>query len=173
MKILWCITGAGHFLEETVEFMETMARKHEVTAVFSTAALEVVKMYGFFERVKKISREIILEQEQGASSPFVGKVTSGKYNLILVAPCTANTTAKIAHGIADSLVTNLVAQAIKSKLSVTILPTDYQKKEITTTPEGKKVPIYLRSVDINNVKKAEQLEGMKVIRKLEELKIKK
>jgi dihydromethanopterin reductase (acceptor) len=171
MNILWAITGAGHFLEESIEFMKSVAKEHKITIAFSNAGLEVVKMYGFFEEIKKISKDIVLEKDQGASAPFVGKVTKGEYSFLLVAPCTANTIAKIAHGIADTLITNLVAQAVKSKVHVVIIPTDFQKREVTKTPKGERKVIHLRNVDIENVKKVEQMEGIKVVRKLEEIKL--
>ena len=134
MKILWCVTGAGHYLEECAEKLEGLADKEEVTLVFSGAGKEVAVMYGLFDRMCRCAERIILEEEQGASSPFVGTLTRKEFDRVVVAPCTANTVAKIVHGVADSLVTNIVAQAGKAKIPVYLLPTDSVKTQETVLP---------------------------------------
>jgi len=131
MKILWCITGAGHFLQECTDIME---RSQDVTVAFSSAGEEVARMYGLFDRIKKISVETIIESEQGASFPMCGRMVKGEYDRLLVAPCTANTVAKAVNGIADSLVSNLIAQAQKSGIPAVILPTDSEGSQRTRIP---------------------------------------
>ncbi len=132
MKILWCITGAGQFLPDVCEFIENS--KLKITVAFSKAGLEVSQMYGLFSRIKKNSVDTILEETQGASFPVIGRLPKNEYDFVVVAPCTANTTAKIAYGIADSLVSNIVAQALKSRIPVYILPTDAEKMQKTRIP---------------------------------------
>lgn len=134
MRILWCITGAGHLLEETVEVIEKKSKKDEITVVYSTAGFEVACMYGVEERIKKAAYEIIYEKDQGKSSPFIGRLPRKEYDKVVVAPCTANTTAKIAYGIADSLITNIVAQAGKAKIPLYVLPTDGIRRQTTRIP---------------------------------------
>lgn len=134
MKILWCITGAGQFLSEVYEFMGNINGKKKITVAFSRAGFEVSQMYGLFSKIKKNSIEIILEDEQGASSPAIGRLPKKEYDFVVIAPCTANTTAKIAYGIADSLVSNIAAQALKSGIPVYILPTDAKKIQKTRIP---------------------------------------
>jgi len=131
-KTLWCITGAGHLLQECSEVMEKS--QDEVTVAFSSAGEEVARMYDLFERIKKISVESILEREQGASFPICGRMAKGDYDRLLVAPCTANTVAKVVHGIADSLASNLIAQAQKSRIPIFILPTDIEESQPTRIP---------------------------------------
>jgi dihydromethanopterin reductase (acceptor) len=77
---------------------------------------------------------VVREQEQGFSSPLVGRLAKGEYDLVIVSPCTANTVAKIVAGIADSLITNVVAQAVKSATPAYIVPTDFEKIQETTVP---------------------------------------
>ncbi len=134
MKILWCITGAGQFLSEVYEFMGNINGKKKITVAFSRAGFEVSQMYGLFRKIKKNSIEIILEDGQGASSPAIGRLPKKEYDFVVIAPCTANTIAKIAYGIADSLVSNIVAQALKSRIPVYILPTDAKKIQKTRIP---------------------------------------
>jgi len=134
MEILWCITGAGHFLDDSCKFMHKLSEKHGITVAFSGAGYEVVKMYGLLDSVNRNSKGIILEREQGFSSPVVGRLAKKEYDLVLVSPCTANTVAKVVNGIADSLVSNIVAQAVKSKTPVYVLPTDVEKVQETEIP---------------------------------------
>lgn len=134
MKILWCITGAGQFLLESLAGMDKSAETGRVTVVFSLAGYEVCRMYGLLSDIETKYPDIILEEKQGASSPLVGRLARKEYDKVVVAPCTANTSAKIAYGIADSLVSNIVAQAGKCKVPIYVLPTDAVKKQKTRLP---------------------------------------
>ncbi|MBU4201617.1 MAG: hypothetical protein L6243_06400 [Candidatus Altiarchaeales archaeon] len=132
MRILWCITGAGHLLQECVEVIEKS--QDEVTVALSSAGEEVARTYGLFDRIKKVAVETILESEQGSSYPVSGRMAKKEYDVLVVAPCTANTVAKTVHGIADSLASNLVAQAQKSEIPIVILPTDFEESQKTKIP---------------------------------------
>ncbi len=131
MEIAWCITGAGHFLEESYEVFRTIKKEQEIkiTTFISNAGVEVLRMYGIFDKLKEISsgdymEEIFTEPEQGSSSPKAGRFSLKKYDAVVVSPATSNTVAKIAYGIADSLVTNVVSLAMKACIPVYIVPTD-------------------------------------------------
>lgn len=128
MRIAFCITGAGHLLEESVKLAEKIAENNELTVFLSAAAEEVLKMYGFYERITSLSggkyRELLTENSQKSSYPITGRLSLGKYDLLVLTPATANTVSKIVHGIADSLVTNAVAQAGKGAVNSVIVPVD-------------------------------------------------
>lgn len=129
MNIAWGITGAGHLLKESYDAMSELAQKHQITTFVSRAGEEVLRMYGLLDKLAVISsgeylREIIFEREAGASAPKAGRFLLGKYDVLIVSPATSNTVAKIVHGIADSLITNVVAQANKSRGPVYIVPVD-------------------------------------------------
>ena len=134
MNFLWCVTGAGHLLLKSFALMQCIGSEHEVTVAFSGAGSEVARMYGLHGVITREFKEVMSEQEQGYSSPLVGRLAKREYDLVVVAPCTANTVAKIVRGIADSLITNLVAQAVKSGVPVYIVPTDFEKIQETTMP---------------------------------------
>ncbi|MFU8766105.1 MAG: dihydromethanopterin reductase (acceptor) [Candidatus Methanoperedens sp.] len=132
MKIAWGITGAGHFLRESVDLLKDLKQKNnrlKVTTFLSRAGEEVVRMYGLEDELKTISNgeyleELFPESGQGASVPKAGRFLLHKYDFLIVTPATSNSVAKIAHGIADTLVTNAVAQAVKGSVPVYIVPVD-------------------------------------------------
>jgi dihydromethanopterin reductase (acceptor) len=132
MKLAWGITGAGHFLRESFEVFKKLKKSTpdlKVTTLVSRAGEEVVRMYGLENDLNIISdgsylEEIFLESEQGASVSKTGRFLLGKYDALIISPATSNTTAKIACGIADTLITNAVAQAAKGGVPVYIVPVD-------------------------------------------------
>lgn len=132
MKIAWGITGAGHFLCESFEIFKNLketAADLKVTAFVSRAGEEVIRMYGLADELCRISsgsylEERFFEREQGASIPKAGRFLLQKYDALIISPATSNTTAKIAYGIADTIVTNAVAQAVKGGVPVFIVPVD-------------------------------------------------
>jgi len=134
MKIAWCITGAGHFLRESFDVIQKIKEKKtntKVTTFLSKAAEEVIKMYGLDRSLLNISNGLYLEEcfyerEQGSSFPKAGRMLLKKYDALIVTPATSNTTAKLAYGIADTLVTNAVAQAVKGSVPVYIVPVDIE-----------------------------------------------
>lgn len=134
MKILWCVTGAGQFLSESIDAVGESLEESCVTLVFSKAGYEVCRMYGLLPELEKRYSEIVYESAQGASSPVVGRLSQNEYDLVLIAPCTANTVAKIVSGVADSLASNIAAQAGKCKVPLFVLPTDALKKQKTRIP---------------------------------------
>ncbi|ODS42782.1 MAG: hypothetical protein MSIBF_05715 [Candidatus Altiarchaeales archaeon IMC4] len=160
MAIIWCITGAGHLLRESLDAMKKSS--DEVTVVFSAAGHEVAMMYHLFDEVKAVAKNMVFEDGQGESSPFCGKMYEKKYTKVIIAPATANTVAKLASGIADSLVTNVAAQALKRRVPVIVVPTDFEGKETSMTPDGRRVEVYPRQVDLDNLEKLKR-EGVVVV----------
>lgn len=160
MKILWCVTGAGHFLTECVLEFEEIAKKHEVTCLLSRAGREVVESYGLSERIRQLSQDCIKEQDQGASTPLSGSI---RFHAAVIAPASANTCAKLAYGVADSAATNIASQFIKRKIHLVILPTDYEPEITTTLPNAKKVNVHCRRIDIENTETLKKEKGVTVI----------
>jgi dihydromethanopterin reductase (acceptor) len=134
VKIAWCITGAGHFLLESFDVIQKIKEKNpdtKVTTFISKAAEEVIRMYGLDKSLSNISNgnyleECFFEREQGSSFPKAGRMLLKKYDALIVTPATSNTTAKLAYGIADTLVTNAVAQAVKGSVPAYIVPVDIE-----------------------------------------------
>jgi dihydromethanopterin reductase (acceptor) len=141
-RIAWGITGAGHFLDRSYQVFKEIKLKDpeiSVNTYISRAAEEVLRMYGLEQKLVKISggdylEEIFRESEQGSSSPKVGRFLLDRYDALFVTPATSNTVSKIAYGIADSLVTNAVAQAVKGRVPVYIVPVDIEGSIVSEMP---------------------------------------
>ena len=141
MRIAFAFTGAGHLLRESVQVALKLAKEHEVTVFLSGAAEEVLKMYGLYESVVSITggkyRALATDSNQKFSYPITGRLSLGKYDLLIVSPATANTVSKIVYGIADTLVTNAVAQAGKGAVPVYMVPVDIHPGPIDTVLPSK------------------------------------
>ena len=141
MRIGFAFTGAGHLLRESVHLARELSKEHEVTVFLSGAAEEVLKMYGLYENVERITggkyRELATDSNQKFSYPITGRLSLGKYDLLIVSPATANTVSKIVHGIADTLVTNAVAQAGKGAVPVYMVPVDIHPGPVDTVLPSK------------------------------------
>ncbi|MBR5954807.1 MAG: dihydromethanopterin reductase (acceptor) [Methanobrevibacter sp.] len=141
MRIGFAFTGAGHLLRESVQLAEKLAGEHEVTVFLSGAAEEVLKMYGLYERIERITggkyRELATDSDQKFSYPITGRLSLGKYDALIVSPATANTVSKIVHGIADTLVTNAVAQSGKGAVPVYMVPVDIHPGPVDTVLPSK------------------------------------
>jgi dihydromethanopterin reductase (acceptor) len=141
-KIAWGITGAGHFLDRSYQVFKEIKLRDPQTSVntyVSRAAEEVMRMYGLEQKLVKISggdylEEIFRESEQGSSSPKIGRFLLERYEALFITPATSNTVSKIAYGIADSLVTNAVAQAVKGRVPVYIVPVDIEGSIVSEMP---------------------------------------
>ncbi len=141
--IAWGITGAGHFLRSSFDIFTQMKKDCDirVNTFLSSAAEEVVRMYGLEKELESIScgeylEEIFSESQQGKSWPKTGRFLLDKYNALVVTPATSNTVSKIAHGTADSLVSNALAQAVKGGVPVYVVPVDIAGVVISELPFG-------------------------------------
>ncbi|HTY91861.1 MAG TPA: dihydromethanopterin reductase (acceptor) [Methanocella sp.] len=140
LRIAWGITGAGHLLKDSYETMKELKKDgHSITTFVSRAGEEVSRMYGLLESTKEISdgsylNEIYLDSNQGSSFPKIGRFNVGRYDVFILMPATSNTVAKIVYGIADTLVTNCAAQAMKGGIPSLIVPVDWESGVMSEMP---------------------------------------
>jgi len=159
------ITGTGYVLQELIDLMVYLQNNHDIdiTVILSKEGAAVVKWYrkwlALTEAVKKV------KVEKTPNIPFyAGPLQLGKYNLFIVCPTSANSVAKIVHGIADTLITNCVAQAIKGGQLVYIFPSDQDTEPITTTrPDGSPLVLKIRDIELENIKKLKTMQGIVVL----------
>lgn len=84
-------------------------------------------MYGLMVKSKQSGEPVYRESRTPSSALFAmrfSKFSEGAYDDLVIAPVTANSVAKFASGIADSLISNLLAQADKFHVPFIVLPTD-------------------------------------------------
>ena len=159
-------------MPEIIKIMKEISEKEDVkiTIALSKEAVRVTKYYRVWKELKTISPKEPLIDE-GPNMPFIaGDLQYGRYDFFLIAPLTANSTAKIAHGIADTLITNAFAQCAKGKTPIYVLPVD-QKTGTTTTilPSGEKFDLTVREVDVENVNKIKTMKNVTVLKGPEEI----
>ena len=165
VRIAWGITGSGDYLAESVSTMKAVKEKFgvDVDVIVSKAGEMVISWYKLWDTIKQSFDKIYIESTP--NTPFlIGPIQLGKYDFLLVCPATANTTAKIAHGIADSLLTNCVAQAMKADIPVFIFPVDQKLGQVTTVlPDKKKLTLHMRDIDVENAERLRHTKGITVL----------
>ena len=164
-KIAWGITGAGHFLSSCIENLLAL---NEVDVFLSQAAREILPSYGLWEKLKESSHRIFLDES--ASSRSVTRLYSGEYKLVVIAPVTSNSIAKMACGISDNLITNLFAHAGKCQIPVVLLPCDSKPEINSLTPQGVQVLVHAREVDLENLNRLANWPGVSVVDDIDGLK---
>ncbi|HEB72943.1 MAG TPA: flavoprotein [Nitrospirae bacterium] len=162
-KIGWAVTGAGHLIKEIFKITDSL---DNVDLFLSRAAEEVLKMY----KVDIESLPHKIHREGHASAPVTGKFSTGHYKGLIVAPASGNSVAKFVTGIADTLVTNIFAQAGKSRVPIIVFPTDVAPEMESMGPSKKPVMVYPRSVDLDNTDKLAGFKGVTVVRSIDDLK---
>ncbi len=171
LKIAWCITGAGHLLAESIEEIEKIINKNskvKVDIFLSQAGMEVLKIYNQYQDIQNLNCDIY--KEGAASAPIIGRLYKGHYDILVCAPATSNTIAKLVHGISDTLITNLMAHAGKSKVPLLVLPTDIEE-ELSSPAPDKMVEVYPREIDLKNTEKLKSFKDLKVITKPNEVEL--
>ena len=163
-RLAWAISGSGHYIEECVEFMLTL---DNVDLYLSQAGEEVLKMYGI--SLASLKDKMPVYRDKAASAPPVGLFYKGYYHTLVMAPTTSNTIAKCSLGIADSLVTNLYAQAGKCRVESIVYPCDTAPEIETTAPGNKKFMVYPRPIELEATDKLREFPFTQVVDDVEQL----
>jgi flavoprotein len=163
-RLAWAISGSGHYIEECVEFMLTL---DNVDLYLSQAGEEVLKMYGI--SLASLKDKMPVYRDKAASAPPVGLFYKGYYHTLVMAPTTSNTIAKCSLGIADSLVTNLYAQAGKCRVESIVYPCDTAPEIETTAPGNKKFMVYPRPIELEATDKLRDFPFTQVVDDVEQL----
>jgi archaeoflavoprotein AfpA len=172
-RVAWGITGSGDRLVETIEIMKHIKKQYQdevrITVYLSQAGNQVLHFYGLAKDFKENFDKVRVEANSNAPTLAV-QLQSGKIEFLLIAPTTANTVAKIATGIADSLLCNATIMSLKSFVPVYILPCDYKEGvTVTQLPDGTEMRIRVRKEDVENTKKLAAMDGIVVLEKPEEI----
>ena len=166
MKLLWAITGSGYLIKESIDLMKKLQDNHKIkiTVILSKEGAVVVKWYRQWLYLKESIKNVRVENTP--NNPWIaGPLQIGKYDFFIACPLTANTAAKIARGIADNLVSNCVAQAIKGGMMVHLLPSDQEDLPIKThRPDGSELTLQIRDIEIENVNILKKMQGIHIIK---------
>jgi dipicolinate synthase subunit B len=105
MRIGFAVCGSFCTFEQAFSAMEQLANVHDLTPIFSNAAYDTDTRFGtaatFIERAKAICGKDVIHTVAQAEPIGPKKLLDA----LVIAPCTGNTMAKLAHSIADSPVT--------------------------------------------------------------------
>jgi archaeoflavoprotein AfpA len=173
-RIAWGITGSGDRLREVVETMKQIVKQYQgdvrITVYLSKGGNQVVHFYGLNEDLKENFDKLRVEINANVPTLAV-QLQSGKLEFLLIAPATGNTVAKIATGIADTLLTNSAIMALKAFVPVYIMPCDYKEGvTVTRIPDGGEMKIRVRKEDVENVKTIATMDGIHILERPEEIK---
>lgn len=157
-RLAWAISGSGHYLRESLDILGTL---ENVDVFLSKAAAEIITQYGFQAMLNATNHRVY--QDKTASSVPVELFYQGKYHTLVVAPATSNTIAKMAYGFSDSLVTNLYAQAGKTRVPSIVFACDTAPELESEAPRSNMVKVYPRQIDLANVAKLAEFEATKVV----------
>ncbi|MHA2243543.1 MAG: flavoprotein [Candidatus Hodarchaeales archaeon] len=157
--LLWCYTGGGHFFDEIFDQIKKI--NHEsipIWFVFSNAGALIANRYGFFwelahsgarkecfhfifentvaqNNIEKILQEANFSYSIISTDPAFSvavALANSDVRCIIACPLSANTAAKLAFGIADSLISNLLSAGLKSGKKIVVMPTDAQSRRMKT-----------------------------------------
>ena len=162
-RLAWAITGSGHYLRESLAILQTLKN----TDIFlSRAAAEIIQQYGFQAQLEATGHKIY--QDKTASSVPVEMFYEGKYHTLVISPATSNTIAKMAYGFSDSLVTNLFAQAGKTRVPSIVFACDTEPEVAgehieSEAPRDNMVKVYPRQIDLDNVAKLAKFEFTTIV----------
>ena len=118
-KIVLCVTGSIAAVEAVKLARELTKHGADVHAVMSDAAQKVIHPYALrYATGSEVVTELTGKVEHvGLCGEIVGAA-----DLLVIAPCTANTIGKIANGIDDTTVTTFASTALGSKIPILIAP---------------------------------------------------
>ena len=162
-RFAWCITGSGHFLEESLALA---ARLPAVDLFLSAAAEEVLPIYKI--GVDDLRPDFRIFRDKTASAVPVGTLYEHTYHTVVIAPATSNTVAKCAFGISDSLPTNMFAQAGKLGIPGLVFACDTQPVVVTRAPHDW-VTLRPRRLELDNVERLRAIDHCRVLCSLAEL----
>ena len=119
-KIGVCITGSFCTFSQILPVMERLARDNQVTAILSSAAATTdtrfYKAEDFRREVQRITGRPPMTTIAEAEHIGPQKL----FDVLLVAPCTGNTLAKLNHGITDTAVLMAIKAQVRNDRPVVL-----------------------------------------------------
>jgi archaeoflavoprotein AfpA len=173
-RVTWGITGSGDRINEVIEVMKQLKEEYQddvrITVYTSKAGEQVTKFYLLFKDIKDSFEKV--RTEVNANVPTLAvQLQSGKIEFLLIAPVTSNTIAKLANGIADTLLTNSAIMALKTFVPVYLLPCDLKEgTTVTQLPDGTEMKLQVRKEEAEQTRKLGEMDGIFILEKPEDIK---
>ena len=172
-RVAWGITGSGDRLLEVIEVMKQLKEQYQgevrITVYLSKAGNQVVHFYKLAKMLNESFDKVRVESNSNVPTLAV-QLQSGKIEFLIIAPTTSNTVAKMATGIADSLLTNAAIMSLKSFVPVYVVPCDYQEGVmVTQLPDGSDMKIRVRKEDLEHTNKLAAMDGVNIVEQPEEI----
>lgn len=122
MKIGFALCGSFCTFDQAFPAMEALAKDHDITPIFSTASYETNTRFG--TAADHIARAEAICGKQCIHTIAQAEPIGPKklFDLLVIAPCTGNTLAKLAHSIADGPVTMAAKSHLRNGRPVLIAP---------------------------------------------------
>lgn len=121
MKIGYCLTGSFCTFDKSISALKKLVESgHEVTPIMSYNAYSIDTRFGkardINDEITKICQNEIIHSIEKAEPIGPNKL----FDILIVAPCTSNTLAKLANGVNDTPVTMAVKSHLRNDKPVII-----------------------------------------------------
>ena len=105
LRLGLALTGSYCCYDKAIAAAEALGKKYDITFLMSETAASTDSRFGkaedFIARLEEISGRRVMRSIVEAEAVGPGKM----FDVLVIAPCTGNTAAKLTHGITDSCVT--------------------------------------------------------------------
>lgn len=121
MKIGYCLTGSFCTFDKSIDAMKKLVQSgHDITPIMSYNAYSIDTRFGKAEdinkRIVQICQNDIIHSIEKSEPIGPNKM----FDILIVAPCTSNTLAKLANGVNDTPVTMAVKSHLRNDMPVII-----------------------------------------------------
>ncbi len=120
LKVGFALTGSYCTFQKVINTMSEMAKEVDIIPIFSDNSQRAKTRFGkgeeFVERIEEISKNKAIKTIEEAEPIGPKKLI----DVLVIAPCTGNTIAKLANGIADTTVTLSAKSQLRNNRPVVI-----------------------------------------------------
>ena len=122
MNIGFAMCGSFCTYASVFPVMQALARSHNVIPIFSDSAYTVDSRFGTAQEHVRLAQEICGKQVLHTIEQVESIGPKKLLDVLVIAPCTGNTLAKLAHSIADGPVTMAAKSHLRNGRPVLIAP---------------------------------------------------
>jgi 4-hydroxy-3-polyprenylbenzoate decarboxylase len=159
LKLIVAISGASG-VHLGLKFLEKLPKEIQTFVIFSKSAKKTLKLenHKAYEAIQQQAHTILDNNDIGAC------VASGSFgaNAMIVLPCSMNTLAKCATGIADNLITRAFSVMLKEQRRVILTPREIPYSPIALKQMLKlsKLGVVIAAPNLGYYSKQQTLEDM-------------